>query len=240
MSGRPILGALISCWDGMETLESKHAHERFAWSQAAGRKRVFPFHWLHDYIRGRATTRPVLVGVPVVSTCSTAIGEKRSISRGILMHRLVPVRLVSAVALVVAGSVAIGAFASPASATATAPTTCSSFVVSIKGTGTLTKCNDPKNTGASGKFVANTKKSPYSAVITWNKTGTTTASLKYAGLAKGAKNLCPKGSTEIVVTGSVTGGTGAAIKSIPKGAKVSADLCYKTSLTLAPKTVFSI
>jgi hypothetical protein len=161
-------------------------------------------------------------------------------SKGILMHRLVPVRLVCALALVVTGSVATVAFTSPASA-AVPKTTCSVVSISIKGTGTLSKCTDTANTGGSGKLVVNTKKSPYPATITWNKTGTTTASLQYAGLAKGAKNVCPAGTSEIVVTGTVTGGTGAAVKSIPKGSKVTANLCFKgTSLSLAPKNVLTI
>jgi len=157
------------------------------------------------------------------------------------MHRLVPVRLVTAVALVVTGSVATGAFTSPASA-AVPKTTCSVVSISVKGTGTLSKCAGTY-TGGSGKLVVNIKKSPYPATITWNKTGTTTASLKYSGLAKGAKNLCPKGTSEIVVSGTVTGGSGTAVKSIPKGSKVSGNLCYKvatSSLSLAPKNVLTI
>ena len=158
------------------------------------------------------------------------------------MRRLVPVRLVTAVALVVTGSVAAGAFTSPASA-ATPKTTCAVVSISVKGSGTLSKCTGASYTGGSGKLVVNIKKSPYPATVTWNKTGTTTASLKYGGLPKGAKNVCPAGTSEIVVTGTVTGGTGKAVKSIPKGSKVSGNLCYKvstSSLSLAPKNVLTI
>jgi hypothetical protein len=156
------------------------------------------------------------------------------------MHRLVPVRLVAALALVVTGSVAGAVLASPASAVVP-KTTCATVSITIKGTGALSKCTGAGYTGGSGKLVVNTKKAPYPAVITWNKTGTTTASLKYSGLAKGAKNVCPKGTSEIVVSGSVTGGTGLALKSIPKGAKVSANLCFKgTALSLAPKNVLTV
>jgi len=42
---------------------------------------------------------------------------------------------------------------------------------------------------------------------------------------------CPKG-TELLITGVVTGGTGAAVKSIPTGSKVSAEVCAKTNVTL--------
>jgi len=156
------------------------------------------------------------------------------------MHRLVRVRLSSVAALVMTGSIAFSAFAMPASA-AVVKTTCSSVTITTKGTGTLKKCNNPTGTGTSGKLVVNTKKAPYPAVFTWNKTGTTKASLKYGAAAKGAKTVCPTGTVEIDVSGAVTGGTGAALKAIPKGAKVSAKLCYKgTSLTLAPKTVFTL
>ena len=115
--------------------------------------------------------------------------------------------------------------------------------VTIKGTGTLSGCTDKANTGGSGKFVANTKKSPYSAVITWKGTGTTTTSLKYSSPTK---SICPKGTSEIVITGTVTGGTKAAIKSIPKNSKVSAIECYDAkakpavALTLAKKQLFHI
>lgn len=158
------------------------------------------------------------------------------------MHRLVRFRLSSVAALVMTGSIAFSAFAMPASA-AVVKTTCSSVTISTKGTGTLKKCNDPKGTGTSGKLVVNTKKAPYPATFTWNKTGTTKAAVKYAGAPKGAKKVCPTGTSEIDVSGTVTGGTGAALKAIPKGAKVSGKLCYNpktSSLNLAPKTLFTL
>jgi hypothetical protein len=157
------------------------------------------------------------------------------------MHRFVRVRLGGLAAVAVTGVVAIGAaFALPASAT-TVKTACSSATITTKGTGTLKKCTNLKGTGGSGTLVVNTKKSPYPATFTWNKTGTTKASLTYGAAPSGAPKVCPAGTVEIDVKGTVTGGTGAAIKSIPKGAKVSAKLCYKgTTLTLAPKTTFNL
>jgi len=152
------------------------------------------------------------------------------------MRRLVPVRFICAVALVAAGSSALGAFASPASASPTR-VTCSSLVAKLTGTGTLKKCTDPAATGGSGAWVYN--KTTKTAKLTWNKTGTTMFTIAYASPKKGAKVLCPKGSTEILISGAVTGGTGAAIKAIPKGSKVSAAVCYKTNATLAPKTVIT-
>ena len=156
------------------------------------------------------------------------------------MHRLVRIRLSRVAALVMIGSVGISALAMPASA-AVVKTTCSTVTITTKGVGTLSKCTNPKGTGGSGKLVVNTKKSPYAGTFTWNKTGTTTASLKYGIPPKGTKTVCATGTTEIDVTGTVTGGTGAALASIPKASKVSAKLCYKgTTLTLAPKTVFTL
>ena len=159
------------------------------------------------------------------------------------MHRLVRVRLGGLSAAALIGVVAIGAaFALPASAT-TVKTACSSTTITTKGTGTLSKCTNLKGTGGSGKLVVNTSKSPYPATFTWNKTGTTKASLTYGAPPKGAPKVCPAGTVEIDVKGTVTGGTGAAIKSIPRGAKVSGKLCYKAStasLTLAPKTTFNL
>jgi hypothetical protein len=107
------------------------------------------------------------------------------------------------------------------------------LVASVKGVGTVTNCTDAANTGGSGKIVFNTAK--LNGVITWNKTGTTTLTIKYSVPAtdepETAAHSCPKG-TEVLITGVVTGGTGAAVKSIPKGSKVSAEVCAKTSVTL--------
>jgi hypothetical protein len=155
------------------------------------------------------------------------------------MQRLIRVRLGTVTALFVTGAIAVSTFAVPADAAVTA-TSCTKVTITTKGTGTLKACSNAKGTGGSGKLVVNTKKAPYTGTFTWNKTGTTKASLTYAPGAKTSK-ACPKGTTEIDVSGKVTGGTGAALKSIPKGAKVSAKLCYKgTSLTLAPKTKFTL
>ena len=137
------------------------------------------------------------------------------------MHHLRGVRLLTALALVIPASLATWAVAGPASAVTGA--TCTGFTGAVTGVFTLSGCTDKANTGGSGKFVANTKKSPYSAVITWKGTGTTTTSLKYSSPAK---SLCPTGQTYLLITGTVTGGTKAAIKSIPKKSAVSAKACY--------------
>jgi hypothetical protein len=156
------------------------------------------------------------------------------------MQRLIRVRLGTVAAVVVTSAITVCALAVPADATIP-QTACTNVTITTKGVGTLKGCNNAKQTGGSGKLVVNTKKAPYTGTFTWNKTGTTKASLTYSGLKKGVKSVCPAGKTQINVTGKVTGGTGAALKGIPKGAKVSAKLCYKgTSLTLAPKTKFTL
>jgi len=155
------------------------------------------------------------------------------------MQRLIRVRLGTVAAVIATSAIAVSAFAVPADAVIP-QTSCTNVTITTKGVGTLKNCNNAKQTGGSGKLVVNTKKSPYTGTFTWNKTGTTTAALTYAPGPKTSK-ACPKGTTEIDVAGKVTGGTGAALKGIPKGAKVAAKLCYKgTSLTLAPKTKFTL
>ncbi len=157
------------------------------------------------------------------------------------MHRPSRLRLGRLTTGAVAGALVLGTvFAVPASAAAV-KTACSTVTITTKGTGTLKKCTNPKGTGGSGHLTVNTKKSPYVATFKWNKTGTTKAKLTYTPVANPPKTVCPSGKLEIDVKGTVTGGTGAAIKSIPKGSKVSAKLCYKgTTLTLAPKTTFKL
>jgi hypothetical protein len=157
------------------------------------------------------------------------------------MHRPSRLRPGRPTAAAVAGVLVLAAaFALPAAA-ATVKTACSSVTITTKGTGTLKKCTNLKGTGGSGKLVVNTSKSPYVATFTWNKTGKTKAKLTYAPAPANAKKVCPTDKIEIDVSGTVTGGTGAAIRSIKKGSKVSAKLCYKgTTLTLAPKTTFKL
>jgi hypothetical protein len=149
------------------------------------------------------------------------------------MRRLLPVRFVAVVTLVAAASIGTNALASTAGASAAAPARCATLVASLKGVGTVTNCTDAANTGGSGKLVFNITK--LTGVVTWNKTGTTTLSIKYSAPKvdepETAAHSCPKG-TELLITGVVTGGTGAALKSIPTGSKVSAEVCAKTNVTL--------
>jgi len=124
-------------------------------------------------------------------------------------------------------------------ASASSPTvTCTGFTSNVKGVGSLTKCTDTKNTGGSGKAVANISKS--TAVITWKGTGTTTESYKETGVTP---NKCASGSTEIKEVSTTTGGTGAALKSIPKGQVATAYLCLnlsKGTVSLLPGTKYQV
>jgi hypothetical protein len=106
--------------------------------------------------------------------------------------------------------------------------------------GTLTGCNDPKNTGGKGKFKGSTLSTSTTASITWNGTGTTT----FTGVTFSPTYVaCPGGSVAEKVTGTVSGGTGEAAKSIPKDWTFRMYLCIKSSnaaLSLAPGTDFLI
>jgi hypothetical protein len=137
------------------------------------------------------------------------------------------------------------AFIAPAGA-AKAPVTCLNpkSVTNIKkGTSvvTLTNCTNPKATGGKGTatvtFKAIGQKSKVAGKITWNKTGTTTFSLLTVPASKSIK--CPKGTTAFATAGKVLGGTGAALKLIPKGSPYSETVCANTTTgktTMAPGT----
>jgi len=150
------------------------------------------------------------------------------------MRHLRTVRLLTAAALIVPASFAGWAAAGPASAAA-APASCAT----LSGAGvtsTLTNCTDPANTGGKGTAVSKVVKGTTgTTTIKWNKTGTTTLTFSYVVVKA---NKCPKGQTEIIETGNVTGGTGAAIKSILKGQKTSASVCEGKSVALLKGTKF--
>jgi len=156
------------------------------------------------------------------------------------MRRL-PMGLLSVLVLCSAGSLAAGPFASMAGASAAAPARCATLAATVKGVGTVTNCTDAANTGGSGKIVFNITK--LTGVVTWNKTGTTTMKIAYStpkvDEPETPAHSCAKGSTELLITGVVTGGSGTALKSIPKGSKVSAEVCTtKTTVTNELGTFF--
>jgi len=143
--------------------------------------------------------------------------------------------LAAVLALGSLGSIAVASGVAGASA----PTvTCNTGIINITGSGTLSGCNDTKNTGGSGKIAANIK--TFKGVITWNKTGTTTFSYKVANVTPDTK-CTPKTDKEIKETATTTGGTGAALKSIPKGQVATTYICVAGSkVTLAPGSKYQI
>ena len=151
------------------------------------------------------------------------------------MRRFVPVRVV-AVALAASSLMAIPL---AGAASAVTPVTCTKLVAPApKGntsTGTLSGCSNVAATGGGGTQVTNISKK--TAVITWNaKKGTTLFTISYKGGPKA--NKCAPGSTLIVATGTVTGGSGAALKAIPKGSKYAESVCYdaKQNTVIEPGT----
>jgi|1186.fasta_scaffold387999_1 hypothetical protein len=114
-------------------------------------------------------------------------------------------------------------------------------------TATMSKCTNVPATGGKGVMVTNFKNlKKITAKVTWNKTGTTTLAITQkkatsAQIAKCVKTV-GKGASAASSTGTVTGGTGKALKAIPKGSKFSETVCYssKSVVTLYPgsKIVF--
>jgi hypothetical protein len=157
------------------------------------------------------------------------------------MRRLIPIRLL--VVAVAASSLTAIPLAQAASAATGTVCTGAKTVTNVKtfiATTTLTGCTNAPATGGKGVEVVNFKNtSAITATITWNKTGTTLLKISEKGGPK--VNKCPAGSVaEIVSTGSVTGGTGSALKLIPKGTKLSESVCYnsKNVVTLYPGSKF--
>jgi hypothetical protein len=148
-----------------------------------------------------------------------------------------------------AASLLAAPLAGPADAAAP-PATCNSpkSVVNIKkltATFTLTNCTNPTATGGSGSAEVNFKTlgkgSTVAGTITWHGTGTTTFSLSTAGGK--TPNKCPKGTSEFISTGKVQGGSGAALKGIPKGSPVSETTCSNPGTgasTIYPGTKFVV
>lgn len=103
----------------------------------------------------------------------------------------------------------------------------------------LSGCNDTKNTG--GKGTTKGSQSSTTATITWNGTGTTTED--DVTNTPVSNSTCASGDIEEEATATVTGGTGAAAKSIKKGWTVQSFVCYDpttSKLSLAPGTTYQI
>ena len=153
-------------------------------------------------------------------------------------------RKVGGVLLSAAMALSVGLLAAPAGA-ATGPqcAALSSKTVAKNTVITLSKCTPATATGGTGggTFASTTSKSgALNVTITWAAGhGTTKGSIKFAS-AKGF-GKCPKGTvTRFAITGSVTGGTGTAVKTIKAGQKITASVCLGKTLTLESGTVLAL
>jgi hypothetical protein len=155
----------------------------------------------------------------------------------------VPARTRALAILAASASLIAVPLASPASAVTGA--TCkkaSEATVGGKTTFHVSQCTPTSATGGSGSGpVTGTKPGQTSGTVnvkvTWAQhKGTTSAKINFKGTTPGK---CPVGSTRLKITGSVTGGTGTAFKTIKKGQAVSGSVCLKASgaISLEPGTV---
>ena len=131
-------------------------------------------------------------------------------------------------------------------ASAASPATgvsCSKLGGSVSSTGAvkgkLSGCTDPANTGGSGTFKS--QMGSTTGTVKWNGTGTTTAT----GITDTtvSPSTCPSSDTEVEVTGTISGGTGAAAKSIKKGWTFQAFICANPvtgAISLAPGTKWNM
>ncbi len=147
-------------------------------------------------------------------------------------------RVATIAAMVTITSVGSLAVASGVASASTPVATCNTFNTNLAGTGTVTGCTDLANTGGKGTVKTVSGK----GTITWNKTGTSTISAKDT-VEKIDTKCTPKTDIEILITATVTGGTGAAIKSIKVGQASSFYVCANTTtktVALAPGQKFRI
>jgi hypothetical protein len=149
-------------------------------------------------------------------------------------------RKIAGVVFAAAMMVPLGLVASPAGAATGAQCTKSVGTVNLKtgvATDILSGCTPVSATGGSGKVVTKIT-SPTSTVVWAGGKGTTV--VKQSTKAGPKPNKCPSGTTLLILTGTVVGGSGAALKAIPKGQAASDFLCLNTktdATTLEPGTV---
>lgn len=149
-----------------------------------------------------------------------------------------PIRLIAAA--IAAGSLMAVPLSSPASAAT--PATCSKATFGKNTskpvmTGKILSCTKPTATGGQGSFTSN-----YSDIkaikskITWAGGKGTTTMLSSMTVGK-KPNKCGDGN-RLNISGKVTGGTGAALKGIPKGSPFVMIVCLSPKLvtTLYPGT----
>jgi hypothetical protein len=115
---------------------------------------------------------------------------------------------------------------------------------------TVSGCTPVAATGGSGKSVTQIGVKVAGKVVTLSTTtwaggkGTTVSTLTYKNGTKAQLAVCTKavgkGALAIVSTGKITGGSGAALKAIPKGSTESATVCVtsKDVASLYPGTTW--
>ncbi|HTD49185.1 MAG TPA: hypothetical protein VK771_01215 [Acidimicrobiia bacterium] len=153
-------------------------------------------------------------------------------------------RKVEGVLLAAAMALSIGLFAAPAGAAAGPGCGALTSKVVAKSTViTLSKCTPTSATGGSGggTFTSSTSKSgSLNVTITWTAGhGTTKGLIKFVTAT--TKGKCPTGTgARFTITGSITGGTGTAVKTIKAGQKVTASVCSGKTLSLEPGTTLAL
>ena len=147
-------------------------------------------------------------------------------------------RVAAIAAMVTVTSIGSLALASGVASASVPVVTCNTFTTNLSGTGTVTGCTLLAATGGRGTVKTVSGK----GTITWNKTGTTTTTAKDV-VQKLDTKCTPKTDVEVLITSTVTGGTGAAIKSIKVGQTwtfyVCANVATKT-VSLAPGQKFKV
>jgi hypothetical protein len=141
----------------------------------------------------------------------------------------------------IAGSVAFGAQA----ALAAGGVSCTSLTGTVNTTTdaakvTLSGCNDTKNTG--GKGTTKSSETATKSTIKWADSKGTTI-LGPATTTVVSPDACPGSDLEEMTTATVTGGTGAAAKSIKVGWTSQSYVCYNPAnnkLSLLAGTTYQI
>jgi hypothetical protein len=145
--------------------------------------------------------------------------------------------------LAVATMLPVGMLAAPASAATAQPGKCTkltSKTVGTKITTTLSGCTPTAATGGSGTGTFTSTGAPAGTLnitIKWAASkGTTKSNVKFSTQA--TKGKCPAGTTSrYKIAGSVTGGTGVAVKTFTKGQPLTGSVCVSSKgYSLEPGT----
>jgi hypothetical protein len=154
----------------------------------------------------------------------------------------VPARTRALAVLAASASLLALPLAGPSSAVVKQPGTCTKLTTKTVGstlTATLTGCTPLAATGGkgTGKFKSQSGSSGnLNITITWaNHKGTTKGTIHFANNPAG-RGKCPVGTTRTKITGKVTGGTGAAVKTIKAKQPITGSVCVGAKITLEPGT----